>query len=178
MQQNMTMWIILGVLVAVLGSFFVWSAIKEKIKRKQRRKQELQFRKDLDEQVRLLVFALKILIDKNNDYLTNFQPSIGEYKMSNIVNTAHKFLEKYQEDPLFKECILSNADAKEEIFAFSILRDTRSNSWNKRASDKLEWVSERFNSYDLTLYEDDYKKMQERINEYYDAEFLKNDEQN
>ncbi|ADN69388.1 MHJ_0274 family protein [Mycoplasmopsis fermentans] len=177
MKGGVTMWIILGILVAVLASFFVWSAVKEKIKKKKRKKEELQFKKDTEQQSRLLIFALKILVDKNEKYLKEFEPSIGQYKMSNIINTARGFLEKYQEDALFKECILNNADARDEIFAFGFLRDTRSNSWSKRCADKLQWIEEKFNSYNISLYEDEYQRVEKRVNDYYDAEFLKDDKE-
>ncbi|MBU4691906.1 hypothetical protein KQ872_02940 [Mycoplasma sp. ES3225-GEN-MYC] len=162
-------WWIFGVVILLLIVFFVYSAVKDARAKKKRKRKEIEFKNDAARIKTETVLKLDLLLKKNQDLLDNFKPSIGDYKMSQIVNTARKYLLDLQQTPEFKEFIVNNTDCTDLFKNFVVLRDTRSSVWNK-ANTVLEYLKEEKLLIDLENKKEDIVKFESEIEEYYKNE--------
>ncbi|WP_051586196.1 MHJ_0274 family protein [Mycoplasmopsis lipofaciens] len=166
-------WIILGTLVLIFGIFFIFSAIKDRKIKNKKKKDEIRRHNNSLEQMRYLTFQILALWDKNQELLDNFEPSIGEYKMKEIVNAAHNYLSELEDDLKFKEYIVENVETQHFLSKFIALRETRSNLWNRRCLEIKEYFDKLNKQYDKALFQSEYDEIVSNINQFYKNEFEK-----
>ncbi len=137
-MQGPTMWIILGVLIAVVIGFLIVSAILDKKKRKQQLIAQNKEKEQKEMSAGKIAIIINILVALNKEKLKNFQPSIGKVKMSDINNLAKKELDNIKKSALYKN-ILSN---EEVLKHFLVISKTKSNNWEKQSSTSLAYFLE------------------------------------
>ncbi|MCE6115545.1 MHJ_0274 family protein [Mycoplasmopsis agalactiae] len=156
MDGSLTMWIILGVLVGIILAMFIISSAKNKINKKRKEKQDAEFRKKAAEYANLIAIRLKCLMDVNEEYLQKFEPSIGAFKMRDIVSVANKYLKTIEDDLEFKEYIISSDANSEFLKDFITLTHTRCNNWTSQC-DFIKFKLER------TIADIDSEYVEERV---------------
>ncbi|EGV00432.1 MHJ_0274 family protein [Mycoplasmopsis columbina] len=169
----MGMIVIVIVIVVLLGGFFLYSTIKDRRLRNIKKKEKILFTNLSMENKRKFVFKLKELIDLNEQYLIDFKPSIGDYKMSQITDAARKYLMSFQEDKDFKEYIVAADDQNDLLEAFVLLRDSRSNSWTKKLDKVINYLDKLYQEYDKEMYKEELDQIKNELKEFYVKEFSK-----
>ncbi|MGV2393601.1 UNVERIFIED_CONTAM: hypothetical protein O8I53_12035 [Campylobacter lari] len=92
-------------------------------------KEEKIFLEKSAAQAKNLSIELDALRKVNATYLEKFVPSIGNFKMNDIVQCANKYLDQIQNDKNFKEYIIHNRDDDNKILKiFLSFYQTRSNN--------------------------------------------------
>lgn len=173
MGNGVSMWAIFGGLIVLLVIFFAYSSIKDKIKAKKKKKFEEKNRVKALELKRFLIFEVKALIEINQKYLDNFEPSIGEYKMVDVINASRKTIKLVENEDNFKEYIMNKSEHIEFLKAYVFLRDNRSNLWASRFKNVIDYIEECFKTYDMTLYKEEYDKAYDKVQKKYLEEFKK-----
>ncbi|TQC54207.1 hypothetical protein E1I18_00320 [Mycoplasmopsis mucosicanis] len=162
----MATWIILIVVVALLVIFFVYSFIKERIKKKKRRIKQMEFMNKADEVKKMTIIELSLLLKKNEELLNNFVPSVGEYKMKEVVQSARQYLLDKHNQPDFKEYIINNVEQKELYKYFALLKDERCTLW-KSFTEVYKYIDEQIHLIDEKLDEKLFIEAQKNIEEFY-----------
>ncbi|KKB26774.1 hypothetical protein MM26B8_04180 [Mycoplasmopsis meleagridis] len=170
-------WIILGIVVFLVIVFVVYSAIKDRIKKNKAKKEKIEFENRANYFQKIYIAKLHYLIEKNNEYLQNFEPSIGEYTMGQIVETAHKFLITFENDKNFKEYIVAADSQSNVLNSFLALRDTRSNLWDKKINETLNLIKKIYNKTNLQISSSEYLDAKKEIDAFYERE-LRNEKNN
>ncbi|QBF34654.1 hypothetical protein EG856_01820 [Mycoplasmopsis phocirhinis] len=161
-----TIWIIFGVVIALLITFFIYSAVKDRLNKKKRKKRELMYKVNASSTKDLVVINLNLLYKKNQDLLKQFKPSVGEFKMSYIVDNARKYLLNLQTEADFKEYIVSNPDTKKLLQHYAKLRDTRSTTWNSLV-ESLNYLKEEMELIDKELNKETIEQVNTKIENFY-----------
>ncbi|BAP00979.1 hypothetical protein MCAL160_0368 [Mycoplasmopsis californica HAZ160_1] len=168
----MIMWIIFGVVVVLLIGFIVFSAIKDRIAKKKRRMQEIAFKALAQERKEATVIMLQLLVAKNQEVLDSFEPSIGSFKMSQVVDTARDFLLQYQQEKEFKDYVSTYTGNKTLMKHYAILRDRRSTLW-KNEKNSLKFIEDEYFLIDQDNKKDLITEVKEEIEEFYNNAFNK-----
>ncbi|WP_029513844.1 MHJ_0274 family protein [Mycoplasmopsis primatum] len=176
MDGSLTMWIILGALVAIILSMFTYSAIKSKITKKRKAKKDAEFKSKTAEQVKLTIVKLNSLIDINNEYLQKFEPSIGSFKMNDIVQVANNYLNNMQNDLDFREYIVNSDTAYDFLKYFVRLSHTRCNNWAKQCSDIKEYLEKEIKVMDTEFVEEKTAQESIKIRQFYEKGLFNNDQ--
>ena len=128
--SGVTMWIIFGVLLAGMLAIFVFATIKDAINRKKLKKIRIKNEEDMKIFNAYALIYMNKLIEINQKYLDEFQPSIGQYKMNQIINGAKNSLNELIQTEGFKN-LIKNGDfeQKQLIDQINNLNSMRSNNW-------------------------------------------------
>ncbi|VEU77890.1 MHJ_0274 family protein [Mycoplasmopsis columbinasalis] len=169
-----SIWIIFIVIISLFAIFFVYSVFKDRKQRNQRKKDKIIFANQAREYRRKHIFNLHFLIEMNQQYLDNFQPSIGEYKMHDVIDTARAYLLDFENNKEFKEYIVASDDENELLEAYVNLRDTRSNAWTKKIPQVLDYIQRNFNDYQQIDYQDELRVAKEEVATFYQNHITKN----
>lgn len=170
-----TMWIILGVLVVVIVGLFVFTAIKDKIKKNKKKKETAIFKQKTNDQLNILNIRLKTLIEINEKFLDEFKPSIGKFKMGDIVNVAINYLNNIEKDPEFREFIVDSDNTADFLRAFVKLSHTRCNNWAKQCEDVKKYFDEKVKKIDEDLVKEVSEKATQEITEFYEKGLYSNE---
>ncbi|WP_235732217.1 MHJ_0274 family protein [Mycoplasmopsis felifaucium] len=172
---GMTMWIILGVLIVVILGIFIFTAVKDSLRKKKKKKQDAEFAKKTNEQMQIMNIRLKTLMEINEAYLEKFEPSIGDFKMREIVKVANDYLDNIQRDPDFREFIVNSNNTKDFLRAFVKLSHTRCNNWNKQCQDVKEFFDKYVSELDPDLVSEVSEKASIEIKNYYEKGLFANE---
>ena len=135
-MQGITLYIILGILIAAVITFLIVTSIFDRKKRK-----KLKIEKDIEDKeksnakkefVAILIFILK----KNQELLNDFQPSIGKLKMSDIKNKARDTITILERSKIYN--FVKMLEDKEIIDIFVKLKTNNSNIWKKKLTNEIE----------------------------------------
>lgn len=162
-------WILFGIIVAALVIYFIYSFIKDKIAKKRRKLKQIELINKTEQYKKHIVLRLHFLIKHNQKLIDEFVPSIGEYKMNYIVDTARKYLIEKQKESDFKELIIDNIDAKDIFTNYTYLRDVRSTNW-RNLKDVYEFINSRMFLIDEQVEKDNFELAQKEIEEFYNNE--------
>ncbi|QGZ97533.1 hypothetical protein GE118_01820 [Mycoplasma sp. NEAQ87857] len=154
--MNIALYILVGVLLLLVTVFFVYSFIKDRITRK-RTQQEI---KRIEKEATIFAYEncakIDALIQNNSKQMENFVPSVGEYKMSDLVKASDSYLNKILNSIEYRSYI----DESEQYLDFKknllMLKETNSNLWTKKLPFVLEWFNKNVQNY---------KQQLEKINE-------------
>ncbi|WP_029608793.1 MHJ_0274 family protein [Mycoplasma simbae] len=171
-MPSYTMWIIFGAVIAILIAFFIYSAVKDSLNKKKRKQKEIQYRLKSQEVKQELIIKLHHLVAKNEKMLQEFEPSIGEYKMKEIVDSARAYLLAQQQESDFKEYVINNPDGQEIMLSYETLRDKRSTVWKNEAQ-TLKFIEDEYLLIDQQNQKDLIDKVVKNIEEFYKNELKK-----
>ncbi|WP_406613499.1 MHJ_0274 family protein [Mycoplasma corogypsi] len=143
MDYTLIIWIILGILIGTVVVWFIYSYIKEKKDKKKLAIAAKQLEKETAIYTRELAISLKALTEHNKQVQSEFVPSIGEYKMSDLNNAAKNTILEITKSPKFKTCYLETQSRQKFVQAIMMLQDLNSNLWDK----KLQSVVEVFDKF-------------------------------
>ncbi|WP_406617392.1 MHJ_0274 family protein [Mycoplasmopsis adleri] len=172
---GVTMWIILGVLIVIILGLFVFTAIKDKVKKKKKKKQDAIFKQKTAEQMQIMNIRLKVLMEITEEYLAKFKPSIGDFKMKDIVKVANTYLSNIENDTDFKEFIINSEDSRDFLRAFVKLTHVRCNNWSKQCADVKAFFDKNVADLDPDLVKEVGDKAQVEITQYYEKGLFGNE---
>lgn len=174
-MSDWVMWIILGLLIVLIILLFASSAIKQKVKQKKQAKEKKIHDANTIEQMHYIHVQLLQLMIVNDKYLEKFEPSIGDFKMNDLVQTANKYLDNLQSDPNFREYIV-NSDQTQLLLQYIVkLISTRSNNWAKQCTEVRKYLEDEISKIeDKAMIEEVSKKEDELISEFFEKELYRN----
>lgn len=173
--DNTVIWIILGVFLALLIGFFIYSFIKEKIQRKKIKEAAELLKNEGEVFHREIVIKVNQLIRLNQEQLDNFEVSIGKYKMSDITLSAHNILKNYAASDSFKTYITNEPKYKDFLINYVALKDNKSNLWANKQANEIKYFEKAFKSLpeNYVLEIRDMDKIISDINKEYEDEISK-----
>ncbi|WP_322962395.1 hypothetical protein RRG39_02680 [Mycoplasmopsis cynos] len=136
-DSSIIIWVILGVLVALLGIYFVYSWIKERIKNKKNKLAAAQLEKNSIIYWYELAIKIDYLIKLNREEQDKFIVSIGKLKMRDLNNAAKETINEIMSSYEFKNYISTNQKYSEFVNNLVILKDLNSNLWDKKLSNSV-----------------------------------------
>ncbi|MGP1451233.1 MAG: MHJ_0274 family protein [Metamycoplasmataceae bacterium] len=172
--SGVTMWIIFGVLLAGMLAIFIFATIKDAINRKKLKKIRIKNEEDMKIFNAYALIYMNKLIGINQKYLDEFQPSIGQYKMNQIINGAKNSLNELIQTEGFKNLIKNgDLEQKQLIDQINSLNSMRSNNWEKKNYEAINFFKSKVSSLDLSLYQEEVKKADKIISNFYNEEIAK-----
>ncbi|QKT05446.1 MHJ_0274 family protein [Mycoplasma sp. OR1901] len=136
---NIIIWVILGVLLTLIGVYFIYSYVKEKIEKKRTRIAAKEFENDSIKYRYELMIKVNKLIELNTKIHDNFVVSIGEYKMGEINNATRELLDTMMNSYEYKTFIIPDEKLNDLKLKLNMLKDLNSNLWNKKLNDLIEF---------------------------------------
>ncbi|MCU4706308.1 MHJ_0274 family protein [Mycoplasma sp. CSL7503-lung] len=132
---NIIIWVILGVLLTLIGVYFIYSYIKEKIEKKRTRIAAKEFENDSLKYRYELMVKINKLVELNAKIHDDFVVSIGEYKMGQINNATRELLENIMSSYEYKTFIIPDEKLNNLKTKLNMLKDLNSNLWNKKLNE-------------------------------------------
>lgn len=175
MDQNWVVWLIFGLLLALLVGFLVFSYVKDKRKNRRLAQKRAELKRATMKSSKELAIKIYTLIQFNNQKIIEIRPGQSDMKMKHINFTAKKFLKDIYESKVFKTIYLDSSDADPD-YAKNLknLIDRKSNLWNKYCQNEMNYFK-RF--HDELISDDKFKAIEDEankeINNYF-KEVLKN----
>ena len=160
------MWIVIGVLLAVVVTFLVVASILDKKKTK-------KYKAEKEEKDKAMLLAgsemelfISALIKENEKLLKNFTPSVGKLKMGDIRKKAKDAIKEFKESREYSYA--SNSEDNEFILKLTDeLYKTNSNTWNKNFAKEIKKLELKVKEIDSRI-KDDYKnKLNDHISRFY-----------
>ncbi|WBP83782.1 MHJ_0274 family protein [Mycoplasmopsis edwardii] len=136
-DSSIIIWIILGVLIALLVAYFIYSWIKERIKKKKNKLAAIQMEKNSVIYWNEIAVKINELVKLNREKQENFVVSIGEFKMRELNNAASETLEEMMNEYEFKNFLISSEKYTNFVGNVRVLKDLNSNLWDKKLSNTV-----------------------------------------
>lgn len=158
------MWAILGVVVSGLVILFLYATIKDFINKKKLKKLKIQISENLKEYSRYVIIFVNYLLEINKNYLDDFKPSIGKFKMKQIVEGSKNCLKELLNSGKMKTIIKENEGEYTELIEnISTLLSIKSNLWDKKCVEIITYFNNKVIEYDKDIYIIEYQETQEKI---------------
>lgn len=162
-------WVILGVVIAGLIAVFIFASIKDAVNRKKLKRIRKENAEKMQRFTKYLIIYMNELLQINQKYLDEFEPSIGKLKMNQIINGAKQSLNELMNNEEFKNLIKNGeAEHAQIINKISLLNGNRSNNWSKKCAEIIEFFTKSYTDIDPMLYKEEIKSAKEVINKIYD----------
>ncbi|WP_406616066.1 MHJ_0274 family protein [Mycoplasmopsis hyopharyngis] len=162
-------WVILGVVIAGLIAVFIFASIKDAVNRKKLKRIRKENAEKMQRFTKYLIIYMNELLQINQKYLDEFEPSIGKLKMNQIINGAKQSLNELMNNEEFKNLIKNGeAEYAQIINKISLLNGNRSNNWSKKCAEIIEFFTKSYTDIDPMLYKEEIKSAKEAINKIYD----------
>ena len=161
----MIIWIIMGVLVAVIVTFMVFMAIKDKLKIKKQKEEEKKLKVKQKSSIKNVLVYIEEIFLHNDKLLRDFEPSIGKLKMSDIKNQMKKILTKFNSSNIF----LLAKELKENqkiIDVFEKMKAASSTTWNRKLKDEILLVKKEVKKLDLAFVKKQRMQFKKRLKGY------------
>ncbi|WP_027333930.1 MHJ_0274 family protein [Mycoplasma elephantis] len=168
-SNNTSTIVMLSIAGGLLILFILYSVIKSTISKRKIKKQKQMIEEIATNGYQQAILDINALIEENKDRLSNFEVSIGEYKMSEITNVPKKILSELLESDVYQTVFKNNVEYKELFNQTLALKETKSNLWEKRIPNTLEFFTSLKNNFEnsLTNFEGRYQLSKSRIQKYY-----------
>ena len=153
----MTLWIIIGSLVAVVAIFLVVMSIRDRKKLKVEKKQIEAKEKAINDSRENVIFYMNVVIEQNDKLLKEFIPSVGKLKMSDIRDRAKKALKEFKFEEEYKLAADGEKNAK-MLEVYSLLEKTNSNTWSKNLEKEVSDIKKEVSEMDKDFL-NSYKKV-------------------
>ncbi|MGL4343337.1 MAG: MHJ_0274 family protein [Metamycoplasmataceae bacterium] len=138
-MNDWIVWVIFGILIVGLIVFMLFSFIKDKKKNKEIFRKKIELKKATEKTSKELAVKIKIIIEKNNQEVQNFIPSIGNIKMKDINFLTRKMLKEIKESKMFKLIYLKEQSNKVFVDSLDVLIETKSNLWEKKCQNEINY---------------------------------------
>ncbi|WP_029905684.1 MHJ_0274 family protein [Mycoplasmopsis opalescens] len=171
---NEIVWIILGVFIVIIIVFITYSALKDKAAKKRRKRAELEARNQANLYRENLIFELDELWKQNELLLEKFEPSIGEYKMGDVVSWAYTYIDSISNSSKFKEYVLDGPYNAALLDNIGKLRTNRSSSWSKKCFDVREWINKEMENIDKDFQQNNITQSIDKVKEFYNEKLQEN----
>ncbi|EFF41509.1 MHJ_0274 family protein [Mycoplasmopsis alligatoris] len=173
-MDGMVMWIIFGVIIAALVIFFAYAAIKDSIKNKKIKKEKAEFELEAKNFYKKAIIKTNVIIEKNQKLLSEFQVSIGKYKMSELTDTTRDILSEQIKEKDFKMFLIKNPEYATFVQNYVNLMDTKSNNWLKNNKNELSYFEQLKTDLDQEFFNQAQNELSFEIEEKYEKQLLKN----
>lgn len=139
---GMTMWIILGGLIGLVVIFLVVTSVLDRKKRRKVMAEKAELDVKVGNSGANVSKAVMKVVRANEKLLTNFVPSVGKTKMSDINNKAKAKLIEIRNSEDFK--LLRHNEEEDKSFSDNLeaLIHEKSNNWSKRNISNIEFFKE------------------------------------
>lgn len=172
-MPNVVIWIIFGILIAVLVGFMVISWVRDKKKTKEITRKKIELRSKKAQKSKELAVRINLIIEKNEIEVKKVISQTSKFKMKNINFLSKSLLNKIKKDKIFKLLYVNSTqdDLEEEkqkgkkeetemAKNLDVLINTKSNMWKKSCQKEIEF----FKKLDLEF------QKSEEYQEYYASE--------
>ena len=137
----MTMFIILGVLIFIVLVFLVFTSVKDRRKMKVEKAREEKIKEDSIASRIVVASYVDAIIEANEKLNKNFVPSIGEYKMGDIKNSAKVTLKGLKETKAYR-LAETNEDNKDIITVINNLYKSSASTWEKNNQKDIQFIKD------------------------------------
>lgn len=127
----MTLWIIIGALVALVAIFLIVMSIKDRKKAKIVQAEKSEQDHIRGESRKNVIYFINLLIERNQKLLKDFVPSVGKLKMGDIRTKAKKSIQEFKKTREYKFAAESDSN-KELIELIEKFEHTNSNTWDNK----------------------------------------------
>lgn len=139
-QQNWVIWIIFGLLLALLIGFLVFSFVKDKMKNKRLIQKRLELKRATIRTSKELAIKIYSLIQLNEEWVKEINPGQSIIKMKDVNFVSRSILKDIYESKAFKTIYIDSEDT-DPNYAKNIksLIDRKSNLWTKYCQNEIEY---------------------------------------
>ncbi|QCZ36620.1 MHJ_0274 family protein [Mycoplasma nasistruthionis] len=136
-STSIIMWIIFGVIILGFTAWILYQWLKDKRNQKKAKQVAFQLSQEAAVHVYDLTIMINELVELNKVTLSEFVPSIGQYKMSEINNAARVCLNEMLKSGDYREYLHENKKYAEFVSNLRALKDCNANIWDTKASQVL-----------------------------------------
>lgn len=162
--------VVAALLVLAIIIYVTVMVVKDKKAKKRLGKEREELKRIAAEAYISTVLDINEIIENNQKKLDKFVVSVGTYKMSDITNTAAVFLKETLKTDVFKTLYKNSPDYGEFYKNTEILANTKSNSWQKKLPQVIEYFANI--KADLQISDEELSKKSheanKRINDYFE----------
>lgn len=139
-QQNWVIWIIFGLLLALLIGFLVFSFVKDKMKNKRLVQKRLELKRATIRTSKELAIKIYTLIELNDKWVNEVDPGKSALKMKDVNFVSRSILKDIYDSKAFKTIYIDSEDTDPK-YAKNIknLIERKSNLWNKYCQGEIEY---------------------------------------
>lgn len=148
-------WIVLGSLIGIVAIFIVVTTILDRKKRSKLKVLEKEMKMAAENAKHEILHYVNEIIKHNDRLLSEFVPSVGKIKMSDVRDKAKKAMKRMIDSEEFK-LIAEEDETKELSKVIHALKSTNSNLWIK--SNELAQILKEIKDIDETKVSDEYKE--------------------
>ncbi|MGL4183579.1 MAG: MHJ_0274 family protein [Metamycoplasmataceae bacterium] len=140
-MDNWIVWLIMGLLIALLVGFMVFSFLKDKKRNKEIFKKKLELKRVTEKNTKVISVKVTMIIEKNKQELENFISSIGNKKMKDINNASRDLLKNIRNSKEFKLIYIKGESNPLMVSNIDALINVKSNLWEKKCKENIEFFS-------------------------------------
>ncbi|MGL5520341.1 MAG: MHJ_0274 family protein [Metamycoplasmataceae bacterium] len=172
-MDNWIVWLIMGLLIALLVGFMVFSFLKDKKRNKEIFKKKLELKRVTEKNTKVISVKVTMIIEKNQQELDNFVSSIGNKKMKDINNASRDLLKNIRNSKEFKLIYIKGEANPLMVSNLDALIDVKSNLWEKKCKENIVFFS--LLNEELKndpLYETIVQEEKEKINNRFNSNYI------
>ncbi|MBG0730720.1 MHJ_0274 family protein [Mycoplasma sp. 'Moose RK'] len=134
--------VVVGILALLIIGFLGYGFISNRLKIKRLKKEKADLKQLANKTLAIFLARILIIIQKNDDLVSNFVVGSNKMKMSDINNLAKIHLQKIQQDPVITNILKSGYESEQLFFEnLEFLAKSKSNLWKKRNISQLDYFS-------------------------------------
>ncbi|MGZ9414090.1 MHJ_0274 family protein [Mycoplasma sp. 5370] len=143
-MDQVTIWVIAGVLLALIIGVLLFQIISERIKRKKIKKEKAELNKIEQEVIEASVYKVNAIMEINDDFLKKFVVSVGDKKMKDIRSFAEKQLKEITHEKKYKKIFIHNKLERGTTIHQNILNliENKSNLWSKKNQEEIKYFKD------------------------------------
>ncbi|MGL5522259.1 MAG: MHJ_0274 family protein [Metamycoplasmataceae bacterium] len=181
-MDNWIVWLIMGLLIALLVGFMVFSFLKDKKRNKEIFKKKLELKRVTEKNTKVISVKVTMIIEKNQQELENFISSIGNKKMKDINNASRDLLKNIRNSKEFKLIYVKGEANPLMVSNIDALIDVKSNLWEKKCKENIEFFAQlneelKNDPFYETIVEEEKEKINNRFNSNYIPEEIEETEE-
>ncbi|MGL5357885.1 MAG: MHJ_0274 family protein [Metamycoplasmataceae bacterium] len=140
-MDNWIVWLIMGLLIALLVGFMVFSFLKDKKRNKEIFKKKLELKRVTEKNTKVISVKVTMIIEKNKQELESFISSIGNKKMKDINNASRDLLKNIRNSKEFKLIYIKGESNPLMVSNLDALINVKSNLWEKKCKENIVFFS-------------------------------------
>lgn len=142
MEQNWVIWIVFGLLIALLIGFLLFSYINDRRKNLKLAQKRLELKRATAKTSKELAIRIHLLIEFNQQQVDQVRPGQSKIKMRDVNFFARQFLKRIYDSKAFKTIYIDAADADSDYARhIKTLIDKKSNLWKKYCTEELQYFA-------------------------------------
>lgn len=146
MEQNWVIWIVFGLLIALLVGFLLFSYLNDKRKNRRLAQKRIELKRATVKTSKELAIRIYTLIQFNQKLVDEVKPGHSNLKMKDVNFFARQFLKKIYDSKAFKTIYVEPEDADQTYGQnMKTLIDRKSNLWQKYCPAEISYFEKLHN---------------------------------